>query len=254
MMMWTVAVAATCLCGASGFVAPLASSRILGQERNLRMVSMETETATYLLDGKAIGGPLTPISNSILVRVRDADKTTSSGIILPESSIGKPTEGEVIAMGPGRTHMETGVTIPFPCSIGDKVLYGTYDGTAANYMNADHQFIRDENVLFVYSGERMTPDSIKMIRDEILVKVEEEESTTAGGLVLVQQDSESGNKPSTGEVIAVGPGRMSSNGETVPMDVEVGDMIKFRSFAGSEVTMEDVDYRVIKMAEVLVKW
>lgn len=52
-----------------------------------------------------------------------------------------------------------------------QVLYGKYDGTAVNYMGEDHQFIRDDNILFVYSGERMQPDTIKMIRDEILVKV-----------------------------------------------------------------------------------
>lgn len=51
------------------------------------------------------------------------------------------------------------------------MLYGKYDGTAVNYMDGDHQFIRDENILFVYAGEKMEPATIKMIRDEILVKV-----------------------------------------------------------------------------------
>lgn len=52
-----------------------------------------------------------------------------------------------------------------------QVLYGKYDGTAVDYMGVDHQFVRDQDILFVYSGERMEPDTIKMIRDQILVKV-----------------------------------------------------------------------------------
>lgn len=51
------------------------------------------------------------------------------------------------------------------------MLYGRYDGTAVRYNGVDHQFIRDENVLFVYDGERMEAGTIKMIRDQVLVKV-----------------------------------------------------------------------------------
>lgn len=51
------------------------------------------------------------------------------------------------------------------------MLYGKFDGTAVTYMDEDHQFVRDDNILFVYSGDRMSPDTVKMIRDEILVKV-----------------------------------------------------------------------------------
>lgn len=54
---------------------------------------------------------------------------------------------------------------------GHQVLYGEYDGTAVDYMGADHQFVRDQDILFVYSGEKMQPDTIKMIRDQLLVKV-----------------------------------------------------------------------------------
>jgi Chaperonin 10 Kd subunit len=61
--------------------------------------------------------------------------------------------------------------MPMPCSVGDKVLYGKYDGTAVKYDGKEHQFIRDSDILFVYDGEKMSPDSIKMIRDQILVEV-----------------------------------------------------------------------------------
>lgn len=58
----------------------------------------------------------------------------------------------------------------------------------------------------------------------------------------------------TVQVVAVGPGRTSASGEVVPMTVATGDLIKFRNFAGSEVSLQGVDYRVMKIGEVLAKW
>jgi Chaperonin 10 Kd subunit len=68
--------------------------------------------------------------------------------------------------------------MPMPCSVGDKVLYGKYDGTAVKYDGKEHQFIRDTDILFVYDGEKMSPDSIKMIRDQILVEVSSAEAAS----------------------------------------------------------------------------
>lgn len=64
-----------------------------------------------------------------------------------------------------------------------QVLYGKFDGTAVDYMGEDHQFVRDDNILFVYSGERMQPDTVKMIRDEILVKVRDATANGSRGAV-----------------------------------------------------------------------
>ncbi|CAM9581371.1 unnamed protein product, partial [Ectocarpus sp. 13 AM-2016] len=56
------------------------------------------------------------------------------------------------------------------------------------------------------------------------------------------------------KVVATGPGRSSSDGEIVPMSVATGDFVKFRPFAGSEVSLQGVDYRVMKVNEVLAKY
>ncbi|CBJ30256.1 conserved unknown protein [Ectocarpus siliculosus] len=103
-------------------------------------------------------------------------------------------------MGPGKTHPETGVPVDIPCALGDKVLYGEFDGTAVDYMGTDHQFVRDQDILFVYSGERMEPSTIKMIRDELLVKVDPEATTTKSGLLLGQKEENTGEGSTTGEV------------------------------------------------------
>lgn len=58
-------------------------------------------------------------------------------------------------------------------------MYGKYDGTEVKYMGKDYQFVRDDDLLFVYSGEKMKPDTIKMIRNEILVKVREANDATS---------------------------------------------------------------------------
>ncbi|CAM9665917.1 unnamed protein product [Scytosiphon promiscuus] len=246
------------LSSASAFVVPgatkLAAPARSQTSSSLSMSTTETERAQYTLDKKAIGGPLTPIANSILVKVRSKDAASEGGIILPEKAQVKPTEGVVVAMGPGKTHPETGVKVDLPCAVGDKVLYGEYDGTAVDYMGADHQFVRDQDILFVYSGERMQPDTIKMIRDQLLVKVDPEATTTKSGLVLGIKEEDTGTGSTTGEVVATGPGRSSSDGKIVPMSVSTGDCVKFRPFAGSEVSLQGVDYRVMKVDEVLAKY
>ncbi|CAN0355457.1 unnamed protein product, partial [Hapterophycus canaliculatus] len=83
---------------------------------------------------------------------------------------------------------------------GRQVLYGEYDGTPVDYMGADHQFVRDQDILFVYSGERMQPDTIKMIRDQLLVKVDPEATTTKSGLLLGMKEEDTGAGSTTGEV------------------------------------------------------
>lgn len=77
---------------------------------------------------------------------------------------------------------------------------------------------------------------------------------TKSGLLFAAKEENTGTGPTTGEVVAVGPGRMSSRGELVPMTIQTGDLIKFRDFAGSEVKLQGVDYRVMKIGEILAKW
>jgi chaperonin GroES len=89
------------------------------------------------------------------------------------------------------------------------------------------------------------------------MQVDLEEAKTAGGLFLGPIDPDVGKKPTHGIVRAVGPGRMNPEGELVPNMLQVGDHIKFRDFAGSEITMDfarTTVYRVMREEEVLVRW
>ena len=89
---------------------------------------------------------------------------------------------------------------------------------------------------------------IKPLGDRIVVKRLEAEEVTAGGIVLPDAAKE---KPKEGEVVAVGEGRLTDDGERVAMRLKKGDRIVFSSFAGTEVTLGDQEYLIMKEEDVL---
>ena len=140
-----------------------------------------------------------------------------------------------------------------PVVAGEGVVYGKYDGTEVDYEGYKHTLIRDDDILVKYSGDKLTLDSADVVSDNVLVKVEDNEEETASGLVIAAT-AKKGGKPSTGEVVKVGPGRMASNGKIMTVDIGVGDMVKFRDFAGNEVDIEGGEYAVVKMTDILAKF
>ncbi|MFP4057597.1 MAG: co-chaperone GroES [Candidatus Brocadiia bacterium] len=89
---------------------------------------------------------------------------------------------------------------------------------------------------------------IKPLADRIVVKRLEAEEKTAGGIVLPDTAKE---KPKQGEVVAVGEGTLNEEGERVPPRVKKGDRIVFGSYAGTEVTLDDEDYLILREDDVL---
>ena len=90
--------------------------------------------------------------------------------------------------------------------------------------------------------------SIKPLEDRIVVRQVEAEQTTASGLVIPETAKE---KPQEGEVVAVGPGRVSDNGNRVPVDVAVGDKVIYSKFGGTEVKYAGEEYLVLSARDVL---
>jgi chaperonin GroES len=89
---------------------------------------------------------------------------------------------------------------------------------------------------------------LKPLGDRIVVKPEDEdEQTTASGLVIPDTAKE---KPQLGEVIAVGPGEFK-DGERVPVDVSVGDLVFYSKYGGTEVKYENDDYLILSSRDVL---
>ncbi|RVU32141.1 MULTISPECIES: co-chaperone GroES [Neptunomonas] len=77
---------------------------------------------------------------------------------------------------------------------------------------------------------------IRPLHDRVVVRRSEEETKTAGGIVLPGSAAE---KPNQGEVVAVGEGRISNNGDLQPLTVKVGDTVLFGQYAGSNVVKID---------------
>ena len=89
---------------------------------------------------------------------------------------------------------------------------------------------------------------IRPLQDRVVVRRKEEETKTSGGIVLPGSAAE---KPSQGEVVAVGPGRTLDNGETRPVDVKVGDVVVFGKFAGNNtVKVDDEELLILNESEI----
>ena len=89
---------------------------------------------------------------------------------------------------------------------------------------------------------------IKPLGDRVVVKRLEADEMTAGGIVLPDAAKE---KPKKGEVIAVGDGTLGDDGERRAPQVSVGDRVLFTSYAGTEVTLGDEEYLVMREEDVL---
>jgi len=89
---------------------------------------------------------------------------------------------------------------------------------------------------------------IRPLQDRIIVKRIKEEEKTKGGLFIPETAKE---KPSEGEIVAVGKGKVLENGTVLPPDVKVGDRILFSRYGGSEVKIEGVEHLIMREDDIL---
>jgi chaperonin GroES len=90
-----------------------------------------------------------PLEDRILVKPLDAEQTTASGLVIPDTAKEKPQEGEVLAVGPGRWDEDGERRIPLDVAIGDKVLYSKYGGTEVKYQGEEYLILSARDVLAV---------------------------------------------------------------------------------------------------------
>ena len=95
--------------------------------------------AKHIVNGNSVDGELIPVSNHILVKVKEAASETVGGLIIPDTVKEKCYEGTVIATGPGRSNPDTGVRMAIGVDDGEKVIYGKYDGAELLYDDMIHQ-------------------------------------------------------------------------------------------------------------------
>jgi chaperonin GroES len=89
-----------------------------------------------------------PLEDRVVVRTLDAEQTTASGLVIPDTAKEKPQEGEVLAVGPGRID-DNGQRVPLDVSVGDRVIYSKYGGTEVKYGGEELLILSARDILAV---------------------------------------------------------------------------------------------------------
>jgi chaperonin GroES len=87
-----------------------------------------------------------PLEDKILVQANEAETTTASGIVIPDTAKEKPQEGTVLAVGPGRVD-DNGNRVPLDVAEGDVVIYSKYGGTEVKYSGQEYLILSARDVL-----------------------------------------------------------------------------------------------------------
>lgn len=90
--------------------------------------------------------------------------------------------------------------------------------------------------------------NIRPLHDRVVVRRMEEERTTAGGIVIPDSATE---KPSTGEILAVGNGKITDSGDIRALDVKVGDKIMFGKYSGTEVKLDGEELLIMREDDIM---
>jgi chaperonin GroES len=91
---------------------------------------------------------------------------------------------------------------------------------------------------------------LEPLGDRVVVKPVPKEEVTKGGIVLPDTAKE---KPQEGEVIAVGPGRLTDEGKRLPMDIKVGDTVIYAKYGGTEIKDGDEELIILRESDILAK-
>ncbi len=89
---------------------------------------------------------------------------------------------------------------------------------------------------------------IKPLEDRVVVKPAPPDEKVQGGIIIPDTAKE---KPQKGEIVAIGPGKVSDSGEKIPMTVKVGNIILYGKYSGTEVTIDREDYLIIRESDIL---
>jgi chaperonin GroES len=89
--------------------------------------------------------------------------------------------------------------------------------------------------------------NIKPLADRVVIKPSPAEEKTKGGIILPDTAKE---KPVQGEIVAVGPGRVSDDGKKIPMEVKTGDKVLYGKYSGTEVTIDGEEYLIMRESDI----
>ncbi|MBA2455471.1 MAG: co-chaperone GroES [Nocardioidaceae bacterium] len=98
--------------------------------------------------GRQVSVTIKPLEDRIVVRTLEAEETTASGLVIPDTAKEKPQEGEVLSVGPGRID-DSGNRVPLDISVGDTIIFSKYGGTEVKYSGEEYLILSARDVLAV---------------------------------------------------------------------------------------------------------
>ncbi|CAN1133865.1 20 kDa chaperonin, chloroplastic [Linum perenne] len=187
-----------------------------------------------------------PLADRVLVKIKNKEETSAGGILIPTSAQSKPQGGEVVAVGEGKTI--AGKAIDISVKTGAQVVYSKYAGTEIEFNGENHLLLKEDDIIGILETDHIK--DLTPLNDRVLIKVTEAEEMTAGGLLLTDATKE---KPSTGTVIAVGPGSVDrEDGSVKPLTVAPGNTVLYSKYAGNDFKGSDgSNYITIRASDVM---
>lgn len=91
---------------------------------------------------------LKPLGDRVVIRVLEQEEKTASGIFLPDTAKEKPSQGEVVAVGPGKV-LDDGKRAAIDVKVGDKIIFSKYAGTEVKYEGQQYLIVRDSDILAI---------------------------------------------------------------------------------------------------------
>ena len=91
-----------------------------------------------------------PLHDRVIIKRLESERTTASGIVIPDNAAEKPDQGEVVAVGPGRRD-EAGKLIEMGVKVGDRVLFGKYSGQSVKIDGEEFLVMREEDIMGVFA-------------------------------------------------------------------------------------------------------
>jgi len=164
-------------------------------------------------------------------------------IIIPDNAKTKKAMGTVVAMGPGML-MKSGARWPMPAiEPGGRVVYSKYAGVELTFDGVLYIVVRDDDCMAGGPDDK----HLKPLMDRVLVRVDEAQKKI-GSIIIPDIAQE---KPLSGEVIAVGQGKAQEDGSLRPLDVKVGERIRFMRHQGFELTVGGENFMVFHEDDLL---
>ena len=120
------------------------------RDRNESIRPAREDRAVCEREGPTVSVNIKPLEDRIVVKAVEAEQTTASGLVIPDTAKEKPQEGEVIAVGPGRID-DHGNRVPVDVAVGDKVIYSKYGGTEVKFAGTEYLILSARDVLAVVS-------------------------------------------------------------------------------------------------------